>query len=95
METNLSIYNCKYISPSFLGDETNPHQGFSTLLLINPSFMLQKRPWTKEEEQILVTAQAASGNSWVKIAQRMPGRTEDNVKNHWHSTQRRNGPGRY
>jgi hypothetical protein len=50
---------------------------------LNPD--LTKAAWSEAEELQMIEAHSRLGNKWTKIAREMNGRSENDVKNHWHS----------
>ncbi|XP_052177167.1 transcription factor MYB15-like [Diospyros lotus] len=51
---------------------------------------IKKGNFSKEEEQIIIQLHQSLGNRWSAMAAQLPGRTDNDIKNHWHTYINRN-----
>jgi hypothetical protein len=54
---------------------------------------LKKSDWSSGEDMMVIHLQRQLGNKWAKIAELLPGRTDNSVKNRWNSVLKRRAAG--
>ncbi|KAE8810840.1 Transcription factor GAMYB [Hordeum vulgare] len=50
---------------------------------------LKKGTFTKEEENLIIKLHSKMGNKWARMAARLPGRTDNEIKNYWNTRRKK------
>ncbi|XP_071702687.1 transcription factor MYB32-like [Rutidosis leptorrhynchoides] len=87
--TKYGIWNWSQM-PKFAGlSRSGKSCRFRWMNYLKPN--LKKGKFSKEETEILLQCHSLLGNKWSAIASRLPGRTDNDIKNYWYTHLKKHG----